>query len=400
MYRTSGNVRHVIRDGIRKIMQKLSHRRCGKLPATRYARMAQRAFMALIWSLPGLVPFATTLPASAQIRVVGSRRVLPAPVDSGAMSLHTSGRQLLYANGKLAVLHGVSMAAKPGTPNWTHIRQSVAVAVKTWHSQLIVLPLSQDAWFGKWPQSHHGGAEYRHTVDALVQYCAAHHAYINLTLQWTDMGRWGKYPGRHRMPDGNSVRFWRSVAGRYKHYSNVLLGLFSSPNGVDWHTWLYGGVCTEESASRVIAYRAAGMQELYNTVRAAGADNVVVVPGCRNGYDLFGVLHGFAIRGHNVAYATRVYPWMKNWNVNFILPARRVPVLVAQWGESSKQLTYDRRLGHVMMVNRLSWAAANFGIGPPWPALLQGWNYKPTKLGAIVKAAMASADRGHQGDRQ
>ena len=339
----------------------------------------------------------------------GPSRVLAAPADAVSMSLHTHGKQLLYANGKLAVLHGVSMAAKPGTPNWLHIRKSLVAAVDNWHSRLIRLPLSQDAWFGKLPNSRHGGAAYRHTVDALVQYCAAHHAYIDLTLQWTDMGRWGKYIGRHRMPDGNSVRFWRAVAGRYKNDPNVLLGLFATPNGVDWHTWLYGGVCTEESATRVIAYRAAGMQELYNTVRAAGAKNIVVVPGCRNGYDLFGVIHGFAVRGSNIIYSTSIYAWVsshvsishwaRQWRSHFELPAAQVPVLVAQWGGGRKGAAYKHLLLRAMKKRNMSWTAVNFGVGPPWPALINNWQYQPSKLGELVKSQLTAAVSGAEGGK-
>jgi hypothetical protein len=302
------------------------------------------------------------------------------------------------------------MAAKPGTANWSHIRQSVEVAVQKWHSQLILLPLSQDAWFGKLPDSHHGGVKYRHSVDWLVRYCAAQHAYIDLTLQWTDMGRWGKYLGQHRMPDANSLRFWRAAAQRYKNYSNVLFGLCASPHGVDWHTWLYGGVCTEESATHVIAYRAAGMQELYNTIRAAGANNVVIVPGCRNGFDLFGVIHGFAVRGHNIMYSTHIYAWisshvpvrqwMRKWRNNFELPARQVPVLVSAWGGGRKGVAYEHLLLRAMRKYNMSWTAVSFGKGPPWPTLIQGWSYQPTNLGAIVKAALAAPASGDQGSRK
>ena len=337
------------------------------------------------------------------------RRASAVPDGRVNLALCTSGNRLVFSGGNVAVFHGVSMAAKPGTPNWTHIRQSVTVAVNTWHSQLIGLPLSQDAWFGKLPDSHHAGAAYRHTVDALVQYCAANHAYINLTLQWTDMGRWGKYIGRHRMPDGNSVRFWRSVAGRNKNDPNVLLGLFGSPHGIDWHTWLYGGVCTEESATRVVAYRAAGMQELYNTVRAAGAENIVVVPGCRNGYDLFGVIHGFAVRGNNIVYSTSIYAWVsshvpithwaRQWRPRFELPAAHIPVLVAQWGGGRKGAPYKHLILRAMTKRNISWTAVNFGVGPPWPALIKNWKYQPTKLGDLVKQELAKGVLSSEGEK-
>ena len=329
-----------------------------------------------------------------------SGRTLPAfaPVK-GIMALHTHDNELLYANGNTAVLRGVVMAAKPGTPNWSHLHQSIAVAVKTWEGRLIGLPLSQDAWFGKLPDSHRDGMAYRHTVDSFVQYCAAHGAYIDLTLQWTDIGRWGKYLGRHHMPDGNSVRFWRAVATRYQNYPNVLFGLFASPSGVDWHTWLYGGVCTHESATRIVAYRAAGMQELYNTVRATGAENVVVAPGCRGGADLFGVIHGFAVRGRNIMYSANIYAWVsshepiahwaRQWRQQFELPAKHVPVLVAQWGGGRKGAAYKHLLLRAMEKRNISWTAVNFGVGPPWPALVKNWQYQPTKLGTLVKHELA-----------
>ena len=336
-------------------------------------------------------------------------RSLPAFAAAKATALHTRGDQLLYANGKIAVLHGVVMAAKPGSPNWSHIKQSTVAAVKTWKSRLIGWPLSQDAWFGKLPDSHHGGAAYRHTVDSLVQYCAAHGAYIDLTLQWTDMGYWGKYLGGHRMPDGNSVRFWRAVAGRYKNYPNVLFGLFASPSGVDWHTWLYGGVCTHESATRIVAYRAAGMQELYNTVRATGAKNIVVAPGCRGGADLFGVIHGFAVRGRNIMYSTNIYAWVsshvpirqwaRQWRQHFELPAKHVPVLVAQWGGGRKGAAYKHLLLRAMKKRNISWTAVNFGVGPPWPALINNWQYQPTKLGTLVKHELANAAIATEGGK-
>lgn len=337
--------------------------------------------------------------AGAQVITRASHRALPALAASKTDALHTHGNKLLYANNKIAILHGVVMAAKPGTPNWSHLQQSTAAAVKTWKSRLIGLPLSQDAWFGKLPNSRHGGAVYRHAIDSVVQYCAAHGAYIDLTLQWTDIGHWGKYLGRHRMPDGNSVRFWRAVASRYKNYPNVLFGLFASASGVDWHTWLYGGVCTHESATRVVAYRAAGMQELYHTVRATGAENIVLAPGCRGGADLFGVIHGFAVRGRNIMYSTNIYAWVsshvpitqwaRQWRQHFELPAQHVPVLVAQWGGGRKGAAYKHLLLKAMKKRDISWTAVNFGVGPPWPALIKNWQYQPTKLGNLVKHELA-----------
>jgi hypothetical protein len=51
---------------------------------------------------------------------------------------------------------------------------------------------------------------------------------------------------------------------------------------VSWEVWLSGGDTGE-------GWQGVGMQKLYDTVRAAGADNLVIVGGLDWAYDLSGV---------------------------------------------------------------------------------------------------------------
>ncbi|MGC8541797.1 MAG: hypothetical protein ACP5QA_14385, partial [Phycisphaerae bacterium] len=69
--------------------------------------------------------------------------------------------------------------------------------------------------------------------------------------------------------------------------------------------------------------------------------------------------------------------------------AKHVPVLVAQWGEGRKGVAYKHLLLRAMRKRNISWTAVNFGVGPPWPALINNWQYQATKFGTLVKHELA-----------
>src|SRR5206468_12244108 len=87
--------------------------------------------------------------------------------------------------------------------------------------------------------------------------------------------------GQTPMPDrDHSIEFWRQVAGRFKTSPGVVFELHNEPfpdGNQDtisaWTCWRDGGNCPG------LDYAAAGMQELVDAVRAAGADNLVLLGG-------------------------------------------------------------------------------------------------------------------------
>ena len=101
------------------------------------------------------------------------------------------------------------------------------------------------------------------------------------------------------MADINSKTFWTEVATRYKGDGRVLFELYNEPHDVPWTTWQKGG--TTGSGWEVV-----GMQQLYDAVRAAGADNLVIVGGLNWAFDLSGVATN-RIAGYNIVYATHPY---------------------------------------------------------------------------------------------
>jgi hypothetical protein len=115
------------------------------------------------------------------------------------------------------------------------------------------------------------------------------------------------------MPDANSVTFWSEVAARYRDDGRVMFELYNEPHDVSWSVWKSGGAASD-------GFQAVGMQQLHDTVRATGAQNLVIIGGLDWAYDLSGVPAN-RIDGYNIAYAThpynkpgrRPYDWDRSW---------------------------------------------------------------------------------------
>jgi hypothetical protein len=320
------------------------------------------------------------------------------------MRLHTKGTRVLNAGGKPVWLYGVNIASLEWTTAGDHVQESVNRAIHDWQVNFIRLPLAQDRWFGAMTNQADGGASYRAIVDHMVDTCAVARVYINLDLHWSDCGQWvnqGGKLGQHNMPDTNSIIFWQAVATRYKNHPNVIFGLYNEPHDTTFAIWHDGGTVTDKPArwnpSQVpVVYEAVGMQKLYDTVRAAGAANVVTVSGLDWGFDLSGVLQGYAITGTNFVYETHPYPFKDtNWDGYFGAVSEKYPVYVGEWGfggrrsNSTNDLIYAHRLMDYTRQHDLHWTAWDFHT-TAGPTLIKNWQYEPTIFGQFVKEQLAA----------
>ncbi len=308
------------------------------------------------------------------------------------MALHVEGSRLLNAARQPVLLRGVNIASLEWSNQGEHMRDALDYAVRVWKANIIRLPLAQDRWFGKVTGQHDGGAVYRRIVDGLVDACAGSGAYIDLDLHWSDRGVWaneGGKLGQHLMPDAYSALFWRDVATRYRNHPNVVFGLYNEPHDISWSVWRDGGSAIEKPSRNhtnqpPVTYQAVGMQTLYDTVRAVGAANVVTVSGVNWGYDLRGVLDGYAVSGSNILYETHPYPFKRDWDNCFGKVAAHYPVLMGEWGGSAKDLEYGKRLMAYAGEHGLHWTAWCFhpSCGPP---LLKNWSFEPNAFGQFVE---------------
>ena len=346
----------------------------------------------------GVALLATILPVRASES--------PAPA-SPLRPLHIAGTRILDSAGQPIRLRGVNAASLEWTSNGEgHILQTVNVAIRDWHVNIIRLPLSQDRWFGKAPEQHGDGQPYRDLIQQVVTACATQRCYIILDLHWSDCNEWGANIGQHSMPDLNSVAFWKDFAPVYANQPAVLFDLYNEPHDVSWDVWLKGGKITDKPNGRNAGppkdYQCVGLQEMLDTVRATGANNLVVAGGLNWAYDFSGILAGRQLadpKGNGVVYASHCYDnkgqTVATWIANLEKAAAKVPVIVTEFGGNSgpsKRDPSDNWLLHVLQaIEDHQWSYTAWDLHrSAGPALISDWNYTPSPLfGVFVKQALA-----------
>jgi len=314
-------------------------------------------------------------------------------VESGynLPALHTEGRWFVQENGDKIILRGVNIPSMEWDSRGDHMLASVEYMIQVWRCNLLRIPLAQDRWFGYAPEQNDGGAAYRALVQKIVDKGDELGAYIWLDLHWSNGNQWGHYIGQHKMPDENSKAFWLDIAAAYKNHPAVLFGLYNEPYGISWELWRNGGEFTENydrgGESGLLTYRAVGHQELYDAVRSTGAENIVIAAGLDWGFDLSGILNGYALDGVNIAYDTHPYPWKdKNWDGTWGNVGEVYPIIVGEWGlnkEEPGHQQYGVDIAAYMRRHGFSWAA--WCLHPSaGPQLIKDWNYTPTWFGELV----------------
>jgi aryl-phospho-beta-D-glucosidase BglC (GH1 family) len=333
------------------------------------------------------------------------------PVDPRLpLPLKVEGTKVLNSKNQPVLLRGVNVASLEWTSDGEgHILNTVNVAIRDWHVNVIRLPLAQDRWFGKAPeQATVGSAPYRALVRQVVETCATQGCYIILDLHWSDCNEWGVNIGQHSMPDSNSLAFWRDFAPVYANHPAVLFDLYNEPHDVSWEVWLKGGLITDKPNTRgggpARKYDAVGMQTMLDTVRVTGAKNVVVAGGLDWAYDMTGFLEGHQLSdpgGHGVIYANHCYDnkhqSVYRWVSDMEKATAKIPVIVSEFGGNSgpsSQVRADDWLRHVLQaIDEHHWNYTAWDLHPAaGPTLISDWNYTPSpRFGVFVKEDLAGA---------
>jgi hypothetical protein len=242
----------------------------------------------------------------------------------------TGGRAgtIVDANGKVVVLHG---SDESGTENYCQtwgppavvvspangpspLTQASIDAMKHWGLNAVRIPLNEDCWLGiNGIDPSVGGSNYEKPImDAVNLITQTNSMYVILDLHWSAPG--SSLPkGQGAMPDlDHSVTFWQQVAAAYKNNGSVILDLFNEPNtgasaAADWNCWQNGSTTPNGGACPMMSFAVAGMQTLLDTVRQAGAANLVILGG--------------------LAYAANLASWPQHVPMDTLSP----PNLAASW---------------------------------------------------------------------
>jgi hypothetical protein len=204
---------------------------------------------------------------------------------------------------------GSDQVSAPGQPSG--LPDTFLDTLASWHVNAVRMMLNEMCWLGRGrpganpatapiPDAHYDAAAYREAIVGLVNALHARGIVVQLTLgdnpcpyRWPDQDGAPTFnpPGSEYspcddhdqvMPDAdNSVDFWASVAKAFAADPAVVFDLFNEPhiNRLDnppedsWACWLSGCSVPGEG------WQAAGMQQLIDAIRGAGAKNVIAVEG-------------------------------------------------------------------------------------------------------------------------
>jgi len=345
---------------------------------------------------------------AAQPKIVPSETIVPSPQKSLPPELHAVGNQLKTTQGKVVWLQGLCVDSLEWSAAGERLDKSIPVAIDGWKANVIRLPVKESFWFGRGlgQKVAEGGVKYRKLVDAVIADANARGAYVAI-----DLHVFGAPMEEH-------VEFWNDAATRYKNHPAVLFELFNEPHGIDWKTWRDGGNLKAagsghkdrnpaENAVELTGEVSPGMQRLLDAVRATGARNLVVAGGLDWGYDLSGVVSGYALDerpgGNGIIYSSHLYPWKTGWQHNTLDAAARFPIFVGEVGcpESYRDFQFIPPAGRLpldgwaadvlglIQKHKLNWTG--FSFHPKCgPNAISDWSYTPTPYwGAYVKEALS-----------
>lgn len=326
--------------------------------------------------------------ADASAQVTGCPAAPTQPVAPGGY--YVNGNSICTADGRPHLLHGVDRPSLEWSSTGENLSLADFMLIATWNANVVRIALNQDFWLAASPIAD---PAYPALVDSAVTWAEAAGLDVILDLHWSDAGVLGScLPGgttgcQQKMPDVNSVTFWSEVATRYQNDGRVMFELYNEPNSVSWAVWKSGGAAG--------GFQAVGMQTLYDTVRATGAQNLVLIGGLDWAYDLSGV-PTYRIAGYNIAYATHPYqsagrqPAM--WDASWGFLTQTDPVVITEFGslnDTACTTAYSAQLIQYADAHSASWTAwAWYPGGCTFPAIIDDWSATPSPSGVIVKAAL------------
>jgi hypothetical protein len=282
------------------------------------------------------------------------------PMHAAPPELKTQGNQIVVkSTGTPVRLTGVNIPSLEWSPyQGENLATSTDYAIDVWHANVIRLPVHQTTWLNS--------ETYRQKADGVINQASAKNAYVILDLHG------------YGQPNNAATTFWTNAANRYKNNPAVLFGIFNEPHGLGWEVWKNGNS------------NGPGMQALVNTVRATGANNIVLVGGGDWAYDLSGILNGYALTdstGNGIVYDTHIYPWKSGWQLRVGNVAQQFPVLVGELGHPGgttySGMSFEHHSTWVPKVmewvdtHNLHWTGWSLHPSAS-PCLISNWSYTPT----------------------
>lgn len=239
-------------------------------------------------------PRGTPAPGAGITSTAGASIIPTAPAGLAPM-LAVRGNHLVDRNGTVVRLTGVNRsgaeyACAEGWGIWDGPTDTNAAvqAIAAWHVNAVRIPLNEDCWLGiNGADPRYSGPTYRAAIAGYVRRLESFGISPILNLHFSAPGT--TIPD-HQAPmadEDHSPAFWAGVAGYFKGDHHLIFDLFNEPypdgnrnTTAAWRCVRYGGACPG------VSFRTAGMQQLVNVVRAAGATQPLMIAGPQYAGDL------------------------------------------------------------------------------------------------------------------
>jgi len=297
-------------------------------------RSRARLPIAVIVTLALAAVMVAVVVASVTINPHGPFKTTHCPRINGP--LHTEGAQILNQTGERYIPYGINLVelAHPLYPRTIQrAKARIDAATDTWCSNTVRIMVSQDEVIdgkGHDASELRINVEFRNALETLVAYARKQGLVVVLNLQ-TQSDRDFE---TEFMPTSRSAKFWNAMAAMYKKEPGVVFDLFNEPGKArTWSNWRNG--FTRGGVEYI------GFQQLAESIRDAGAANLIWVEGVQHGVQLAQVWQHRLTGVDPLAYAAHRPPRPNteaSWSKNFGYLAERnlAPVVVGEWSQYAR----------------------------------------------------------------
>jgi hypothetical protein len=220
-------------------------------------------------------------PPPANVTTVAGHTIAPG-------GYYTQGNQIFDSAGNVHLFKGIARPSFEFDPAGLGITREDIQRMGAKGANVIRFAVSEGYWLSTHPQFN---PQYQAYVDRAVQWTLQSGMDAIVDLHWSGSPE----ADQQQMADRASITFWQEFAQKYKNDGRVIFELYNEPHDVSAQVWRDGDG------------QFAGMQQMYDAVRATGANNLVLAGGLDFAYNLETVLPAQQLTGINIAYVTHPY---------------------------------------------------------------------------------------------